>query len=240
MPGEAENQRQVTQDGDKKIVVERMKDADGSTVEVRTVYKLEKQEIVMPKRVHERRQWRKFGLAEGKPAGPEPATTSLGDIVNIEFIAAQKAEEKKQKQKDVKPGMSVAYKVPARVRMGLPEQTQAAEQRGGKYRPPRAGTAATEQAPTLQINNLPEETKDEDLKELLAPLFLEPQEDVRQLTKRYINRLYLAKDKKTGLSRGFAKVEFSTKEYADKAFNALENHRYGYSILHCEWLEDRK
>lgn len=66
----------------------------------------------------------------------------------------------------------------------------------------------------LYVGNLPYNTQDSDLKELFQE-FGEI-ESVRLIT-----------DRETGRSKGFAFVEFSTKEAADAAINGLNGKDYG-------------
>merc|ERR1712216_1041543 len=52
-----------------------------------------------------------------------------------------------------------------------------------------------------------------------------------------IFRIYLAKDRETGESRGFAFVSFSRREDAERAMNALQGYGYDHLILKIEWAK---
>jgi translation initiation factor 3 subunit G len=72
------------------------------------------------------------------------------------------------------------------------------------------------------VTNLSEDTKESDLQELFRPF-------------GPISRIYLAKDKHSGLSKGFAFVNFIRKEDAARAIEKLSGHGYDHLILHLEW-----
>lgn len=117
---------------------------------------------------------------------------------------------------------------------------------GGKYVPPsaRGGSAAmggkslaslAEAAPeggdrrndnrdqnTLRVTNISEDTTEADLQELFQPF-------------GRISRVYLAKDKETMQSRGFAFVSFVHREDAARAMEKLQGHGYDHLILKLEW-----
>lgn len=101
----------------------------------------------------------------------------------------------------------------------------------GKYVPPSArnGGAAAYKPPerrddfnTIRVTNLSENTTEADLQELFE---------------RYgrISRVYLAKDKETMQSRGFAFVSFVDKSDAARAMEELQGFGYDHLILKLEW-----
>ena len=75
---------------------------------------------------------------------------------------------------------------------------------------------------TLRVTNISEETTEADLQELFQPF-------------GRISRVYLAKDKETMQSRGFAFVSFVHREDAAKAMDKLDGHGYDHLILKVEW-----
>lgn len=75
---------------------------------------------------------------------------------------------------------------------------------------------------TIRVTNLSESTTEADLQELF------------QVYGR-ISRVYLAKDKETLLSRGFAFVSFVNKDDAARAMNELQGYGYDHLILKLEW-----
>ena len=107
----------------------------------------------------------------------------------------------------------------------------------GKYVPPsqRAGASAsmlggaglasqqrTDDLNTIRVTNISENTTEADLQDLFQPF-------------GRISRVYLAKDKETMISRGFAFVSFVHKEDAAKAMEKLQGFGYDHLILKLEW-----
>ncbi|EQC41668.1 hypothetical protein SDRG_01626 [Saprolegnia diclina VS20] len=106
---------------------------------------------------------------------------------------------------------------------------------GGKYVPPsmRGASAPSDdvRAPvsdkdsaTLRVTNISPETREDDLKELFrvfGPL----------------ERVYLAKDRETFQSRGFAFVSYVYREDAQKAMDKLQGYGYDHLILKLEWAK---
>jgi translation initiation factor 3 subunit G len=112
----------------------------------------------------------------------------------------------------------------------------------GKYIPPAAragltaggGAAAGGSGPsaykperrddlnTIRVTNISENTTEADLQELFQRF-------------GRISRVYLAKDKDTLVSRGFAFVSFVNKDDAAKAMDALQGYGYDHLILKLEW-----
>jgi translation initiation factor 3 subunit G len=74
----------------------------------------------------------------------------------------------------------------------------------------------------VRVTNLSEDTKESDLQDLFRPF-------------GPINRIYLAKDKHTGLSKGFAFISFIRREDAQRAIDKLDGYGYDNLILHLEW-----
>lgn len=75
---------------------------------------------------------------------------------------------------------------------------------------------------TIRVTNISEETTEADLQELFQPF-------------GRISRVYLAKDKETMQSRGFAFVSFVHREDAARAMDKLQGHGYDHLILKLEW-----
>jgi len=104
-----------------------------------------------------------------------------------------------------------------------------------KYVPPsqRAGATAdakgtsmnqrrNDEAATLRVTNLSEEASESDLQELFRPF-------------GPLTRVYLAKDKVTNVSKGFAFVSYLKRDDAARAAKALHGHGYDHLILNVEW-----
>eukprot|EP01147_Barroeca_monosierra_P004965 gene4965-6927_t len=221
----------LSEDGTKKVVEETLKE-DDRIYKKTTTYRIDRIELEMPQRVYQRKNWKKFGLSAGKPEGPETATTIPCEDVSIEFTALKRAEEEQKKKEAEKRASqrSAPYRVPTQARLGLSGQSENPSRQGtGTYQAPRGRSSGMmmEEQPSLQINNLPTWTTDEDLRELCGSL-------------GRVKRLYLAKDKSTQQARGFAYVDFELPSDALKALEKLDGYRYGPSILRCEWASKRK
>ena len=106
-----------------------------------------------------------------------------------------------------------------------------AGQGGSSYVPPSMrnadGTRNAEMAErddscTVRVSNLSEDVKDSDLRELFRRFGA-------------IQRIYLAKDRETHQSRGFAFINFFAREDAQKAIDKLDGHGYDHLILSVSW-----
>eukprot|EP01114_Cavostelium_apophysatum_P022369 TRINITY_DN806_c0_g1_i1.p1 TRINITY_DN806_c0_g1~~TRINITY_DN806_c0_g1_i1.p1 ORF type:complete len:299 (-),score=74.76 TRINITY_DN806_c0_g1_i1:12-908(-) len=89
----------------------------------------------------------------------------------------------------------------------------------------RRGAPSGDDAATIRVTNLSEDTKESDLNELFRSF-------------GPISRIFLAKDKQTNLSKGFAFINFVYREDAAKAIDKLSG-KFGYDhlILHLEWAK---
>lgn len=85
-------------------------------------------------------------------------------------------------------------------------------------------TRSKDEANTIRVTNLPEEIQDQDLKELFTPF-------------GRVTRIFLAKDKYTGQSKGFAFVSYENKDDAAKAIRAVHGYGYANLILNVEWAK---
>jgi len=114
------------------------------------------------------------------------------------------------------------------------EKPKAGVGAGGKYVPPsmRDGgskkgesmMSARDETATVRVTNLSENTREQDLQELFRPF-------------GDISRIFLAKDKNTGQSKGFAFINFKKREDAAKAINVLNGYGYDHLILSVEWAK---
>eukprot|EP00555_Chaetoceros_dichaeta_P003022 CAMPEP_0198248544 /NCGR_PEP_ID=MMETSP1447-20131203/292_1 /TAXON_ID=420782 /ORGANISM="Chaetoceros dichaeta, Strain CCMP1751" /LENGTH=361 /DNA_ID=CAMNT_0043932967 /DNA_START=122 /DNA_END=1207 /DNA_ORIENTATION=+ len=75
---------------------------------------------------------------------------------------------------------------------------------------------------TIRVTNISEDTTEADLQELFGRF-------------GRISRVYVAKDKETLQSRGFAFVSFTQREEAAKAMDKLQGYGYDHLILKLEW-----
>jgi translation initiation factor 3 subunit G len=88
--------------------------------------------------------------------------------------------------------------------------------------PPGSTTRSADDLNTIRVTNISENTTEADLQELFQPF-------------GRISRVYLAKDKETLQSRGFAFVSFVHKEDAARAMEKLQGFGYDHLILKLEW-----
>lgn len=106
----------------------------------------------------------------------------------------------------------------------------------GKYVPPSLREGASrgrgeamsmknrDDTATIRVTNLSEDTREADLQELFRPFGT-------------ISRIYLAKDKKTGASMGFAFINFHRREDAARAIAGVSGFGYDHLILKVEWAK---
>lgn len=103
----------------------------------------------------------------------------------------------------------------------------------GRYVPPslrgREGMASSNMDEdrdfaTLRVTNVSPDTREDDLKELFRAF-------------GPVARVYLAKDRETFESRGFAFVSFMHREDAERALNKLQGYGYDHLILKLEWAK---
>lgn len=119
---------------------------------------------------------------------------------------------------------------------GEPEPVQAQQSKTGKYVPPslrdggsRRGESMqpnrrADDNATIRVTNLSEDTRETDLQELFRPF-------------GSISRIYLAKDKTTGQSKGFAFISFHRREDAARAIAGVSGFGYDHLILNVEWAK---
>ncbi|KAM6233263.1 LOW QUALITY PROTEIN: eukaryotic translation initiation factor 3 subunit G [Porphyrio hochstetteri] len=119
---------------------------------------------------------------------------------------------------------------------GSPEPVQAQQSKTGKYVPPSLRDGASRRGESMQPNrraddnatirvtNLSEDTRETDLQELFRPF-------------GSISRIYLAKDKTTGQSKGFAFISFHRREDAARAIAGVSGFGYDHLILNVEWAK---
>ncbi|XP_077969174.1 eukaryotic translation initiation factor 3 subunit G-like [Styela clava] len=239
-------------DGNTKIITEYKINEDGKKVKIVRTYKIEIQKT--SKSVARRKHLPKFGVSKEDPPGPNRATTIISEDVNLQFINSRQEEIHDQEDpmlskfrnqlqyymffKNFKTGNRPSEKEEEEKKDEVDSPTQAGPGggTGGKYVPPslRAGATARgssmpsrgardEQA-TIRVTNLSEETKESDLQELFRPF-------------GPIQRIYLAKDKHTQQSKGFAFINFYKREDAAKAIQAISGFGYDHLILNVEWAK---
>jgi len=229
-----------------KIVTEYKYNKDDKKVKVVRTYKITKQ--IVSKSIAQRKVWKKFGDSQADKPGPNSATTMVSEDVYMQFLSSK--EEEKNEQVD--PMKAIAkcricngdhwsvncpYKGTQYEKLVEPQKptaTAAVESSGtksGKYVPPfmkenqsKMGLGARNKDDTtaIRISNLSESMLESDLEELVKKI-------------GPYNKIYLARDKNTGLCKGFAYVHFRNRKDAATAIELLNGHGYDHLILNVEW-----
>ena len=200
-----------------------------------------------PKDVEKRRKWKKFGQAalEEDTSNVTIRTTedimmedphadtdlqdedpgkALAGNLNAFWAKQQRRQLERKYDVDVAPDDGGGW-----TQVGAGGTTPGTT--AGKYVPPaaRAGLTGktmperrTDDLNTIRVTNISESTTEADLQDLFQPF-------------GRISRVYLAKDKETMLSRGFAFVSFVHREDAAKAMEKLQGFGYDHLILKLEW-----
>ncbi|CAG9801705.1 unnamed protein product [Chironomus riparius] len=231
-----------------KTVTEYKINKDDKKVKVVRTYKLQKH--VVSKSVASRRLLHKFGDSANDEPGPNSQTTFVSEDINMQLITNK--EEEKSNDAVVDPKNQFAkcrfcngghfttncpYRhTAAYIEKILDTKPQASasaaettSSKPGKYVPPfikdqqkNAGNKGRDDTTAIRISNLSEATSDADLEEL-----------TNKFGKK--SKMYLAKDKNTGLCKGFAYVHFYSKEDAAAAIETLDGFGYDHLILKAEW-----
>mmetsp|Transcript_31362 Transcript_31362/g.43514 ORF Transcript_31362/g.43514 Transcript_31362/m.43514 type:complete len:286 (+) Transcript_31362:116-973(+) len=245
-----------------KTVIEHKVREDGVKVKVTQKIRVSKQRKKVSKCVAERRKWPKFGLAKGDRANENISAVSVEQV----FLEKPNLTGQKEKKDTGDPLAALAnqnasllvcricgkkgdhwtskcpYKDLAAAKgmqMGekAPDEDgapSAAPSKGG-YVPPnmRQGAANGDSMRrprdenSVRVTNLSEDTREQDLHELFRSCGA-------------ISRTYIAYDRDTHESRGFAFINFVTREDAQKAIDTLDGHGYDNLILRVEWAAPRE
>ncbi|KAL4062671.1 eukaryotic translation initiation factor 3 subunit G-domain-containing protein [Scleroderma citrinum] len=88
------------------------------------------------------------------------------------------------------------------------------------------GTTSREDLPTLRVTNISEETQENDLRELFGAF-------------GRVARVYVGRDRETGIGKGFAFVSFDDRLNAQKAMEKLNGKGYDNLILSVQWSQPR-
>lgn len=220
---------------------------DGDKVKLTRTYRIEKRKVT--KDVSLRKSWAKFGQSAQDRPGPNSATTiNSQEEFRMEYLG--KVEEEAAEPQDTvnqfggnqsvqcrNCGLNhwtlhCPYKSQLNALNKLNENDPSKDDprlRGkpgmlGKGRPglDSLSSRPKDENNTIRITNLPEETQDSDIRDLFK--------DFGRIT-----RIFLAKDKATGNSKGFAFVSFEMREQAMRAIMAVNGHGYNNLILSVEW-----
>lgn len=228
-----------------KIVTEYKYNDDDKKVKVVRTYKQKKE--VVPRSVARRKTWAKFGDSAKDKAGPNSHTTLVGEEVNMQFISNKEEE----KQADPLAELTKSNIAKCRICSGehwsvncplkgtamdsskimeTMKPTEPTPSKPGRYVPPglkdtKAGLGmlrGRDDGSAIRISNLSELMVEADLEELVKKFGPH-------------TKMFLARDKMTGLCKGFAYVHFKFRRDAEKAIEALNGHGYDHLILSAEW-----
>lgn len=238
------------EDGIKKIITYRVND-DGKHEKRTQTVRIEKQITRVHKRVIARRNAPKFGDSAGDPPGPQDHTTAFGEDVDLTMVRDSKAlDDEKEIERSTK--QANLYKLVMSKMDGdtwarrtaeggsgvgdsaARESAMAGPLESGKYVPPsRRGLGGggssmmdrgRDDTATIRVSNLSEETRENDLQVLFKPY-------------GSISRIYLAKDKETGKSKGFAFINYVRRDDGEKAIAGRSGYGFDHLILHVEWAK---
>eukprot|EP00808_Paulinella_micropora_P004411 g48689.t1 len=247
------------QDGIKTYDIYKKNDS-GQRVHIIRKTRINKKPILVNKNVARRRKLPKFGDCQGQGVGTEDGITLLSgqSLLTLRPRSKDEAEKEEEKAKVDKMkakgdgvaqcrfcGASGHFSVycPKRkqIEPTLPvgdPSTGGGAGPGGKYVPPSrrgpggsvraAGAAGDAYADsTLRISNLSEDATESDVRELFSEF-------------GPIMRMYVAKDRKTGVGRGFAFVSYPSREHANRAIEVMNGHGYDSLILRVEHAKPRE
>lgn len=251
-----------------KIIIEWRKNEDGSRIKVTKTIRVRRQVKKLSPAVARRRGIKKFGDAVGQNASDNLTVVSIEEIFLERTKAAGGAAVSKQEDKSSelaslgnaslivcrtcgKKGDHWTSKCPFKDLMGSTGFLPPTEDEGPGLAAPGLGSATpgkTSYVPpslrggagkgdgdsmrrgrddnSIRVTNLSEDTREQDLQELFRPF-------------GPISRIYVAFDRETGLSRGFAFINFVNREDAIRAINKLDGYGYDNLILRVEWATPR-
>lgn len=228
-----------------KILTEYKFNKDEKKVKVVRTYKILKQNV--PRTVARRKGLPKFGDSKEDKPGPSPVTTQVAEDVSMQFITNK--EEEKVSESAIDPSKNFAkcricngehwsvncpYKgtsMDTKLSEAKASPPEAPGSKPGKYIPPymkdsKGGTLAgarnRDDSANIRISNLSESMVEADLEELIRKI-------------GSYQKMFLARDRVTGLCKGFAYVTFKTRSDAARAIQLLNGHGYDHLILNVEW-----
>lgn len=235
-------------EGDTKIVTEYKFDEEGKKIKITKTYQIVRNEVT--KGVLKRRQWRPFGKIQSEDEKRE--ATNMDEELFMQFINQKDTESVEddpwakalEANKSLfKCRVCMGNHATAQCPLGAKPDDLASDMAGlnlnrlnpssDKYIPraqlmeqsgrPSASMSMRlrEDLNTIRVTNLPGEMQDSDIKDLFGPL-------------GRISRIFLARDKYTGTSRGYAFVSFDKHEHAQTAVKTFNGYGYANLILKVE------
>lgn len=235
-----------------KIVTEYKYNKDDKKCKVVRTYKITR--LVVPKSIAKRKNWPKFGDSTNDKPGPNPQTTMVSEDIYMQFVSNKEEEQKSDNALDTLkniakcricegehwsvqcPYKGTTYEAGKSGKPAIPTQQEMAAPstiKSGKYVPPsmrdsqKPGMGGRDQrgrddTTAIRISNLSEAMTEADLEELVKKIGPH-------------SKMFLARDKNTGLCKGFAYVHFKSRRDAATAIELLNGHGYDHLILNVEW-----
>lgn len=241
----------------------------GQQIQTVTKVKVTTKKVKVKKNVIARRTMTKFGACAGAAPGPEKNITYVSyEQIDLNLRIRKRGEDEDENDPlnklgkgkgaaaDSGDGSIVVCRhcgetghwtlkcpkrgkiIPKGMDAAPPSKAAAAAESDGKYVPMhlRAGAGSApksgfgrfgDEAPALRVTNISEDTTEDDLRALFRNF-------------GHTTRIYLARDKSTGQSRGFAFVNYQTMSEAQAAIDGLDGHGYDNLILSVEFAKPRE
>eukprot|EP01023_Acetabularia_acetabulum_P049252 TRINITY_DN524_c1_g1_i1.p1 TRINITY_DN524_c1_g1~~TRINITY_DN524_c1_g1_i1.p1 ORF type:complete len:271 (-),score=72.37 TRINITY_DN524_c1_g1_i1:1118-1930(-) len=239
-----------------KTIIDYYKNDKGQIIKRTRKIKVIKVEKTVYRAAEERQKLPRFGEAQAE----DNAAATMQSTEDVFFERTNIPKQSKEQSKlntDISNLMKIGSN--ATINQGLSEmlkQKKQAREQGGGTQPPipeeepaleqpskggyvaphkRAGAsaAAMERDPrrrdenSVRVTNLSEFVGEDDLRELFRPF-------------GNIGRVYIAKDKVTGASRGFAFINFNRREDAQRAIDTLDGYGYDNLIMSVSWAQPKQ
>jgi len=251
-----EEQEELKDPEDDDTIVELRTNELGERVKVTKRVKKVSKMVQVNKKVQERKSWKKFGECARAGPGPETGVTLLAEEVMLVWKNLEDPLGKTEKEADVAPqvvcricgmvGDHWTLKCPYKDKIpenlirpgnekegpGGPGDVKKPDGPGG-YVPPHlrnnpggggGGYMDRDDGPSLRVTNLSDDATQTDLQELFRPF-------------GRIARISVPRDRTTGMSRGFAFVDFYDRIDAQRAIDKLHGHGYDNLILNVDWAK---
>uniref|UniRef100_A0A6U3CLB1 Eukaryotic translation initiation factor 3 subunit G n=1 Tax=Lotharella globosa TaxID=91324 RepID=A0A6U3CLB1_9EUKA len=242
-----------------KIVTEYRRGKNKELIKVTSRVQVSKEDVRVSKRVLERKEWKRFGRHKDKSDKADMITFLGGEPFVLEmkqrstnYYVEDDTEVKRRREQISKSVVKCKFcgesghwtlKCPKRKPGESTTRPTSGEIRpvgrgndgpGGKYVPmhKRIGAVASKTIKdrdyhSLRVTNISEDATEDDLRDLFRRC-------------GDITRVFLARDRQTGKSRGFAFVSYQRAEDAEHAIDMLNGYGYDNLILHVEKAKPRE
>jgi translation initiation factor 3 subunit G len=242
-----------------KTVVERFINEYGEKVQTTRKFKIVVTTAKVSKNIAARRKWAKFGDCAGKGAGPEKNITQPDQAQTLILSQGKKTTDKQEESGGMfakvgsmmvcrncgEKGTHWTLKCPKRKEVVVVDKYSESEEKtpfsGGppvkKYVPKfmqeqqnaegASSSLARRDENTIRVSSLSEDANEDDLRELMKKVG------------GSITKYWLATDRKTRRSKGFAYVTYTNREDAERAIQMLDGHPYDSLILRVEFAKPK-